>query len=58
MAGPESANNAAAQSAFVPLLSLGIPANAVMGVILGALLIQGISPGPTLLSIRPESSAA
>ena len=46
VAGPESANNAAAQSSFVPLLSLGIPANAVMGVILGALLIQGITPGP------------
>ena len=58
VAGPESANNAAAQSAFVPLLSLGIPANAVMGVILGALLIQGITPwanaggatGPTSFS--------
>ena len=46
VAGPESANNAAAQSSFVPLLSLGIPANAVMGVILGALLVQGITPGP------------
>jgi len=54
VAGPESANNAAAQSAFVPLLSLGIPANAVMGVILGALLIQGITPGPTLVANRPD----
>ena len=54
VAGPESANNAAAQSSFVPLLSLGIPANAVMGVILGALLIQGITPGPTLVATRPE----
>ena len=40
--------------AFVPLLSLGIPANAVMGVILGALLIQGITPGPTLVANRPD----
>ncbi len=54
VAGPESANNAAAQSSFVPLLSLGIPANAVMGVILGALLIQGITPGPTLIANRPD----
>jgi putative tricarboxylic transport membrane protein len=54
VAGPESANNAAAQSSFVPLLSLGIPANAVMGVILGALLVQGITPGPTLIANRPD----
>jgi TctA family transporter len=38
----------------VPLLSLGIPANAVMGVILGALLVQGITPGPTLVANRPD----
>ncbi len=54
VAGPETANNAAAQSSFVPLLSLGIPANAVMAVILGALLVQGIQPGPTLIANRPE----
>ena len=54
----ESANNAAAQSSFVPLLSLGIPANAVMGVILGALLIQGITPGPRSSPIVPTSSSA
>ena len=54
VAGPESANNAAAQSSFVPLLSLGIPANAVMAVILGALLVQGITPGPTLIANRPD----
>jgi TctA family transporter len=54
VAGPESANNAAAQSSFVPLLSLGIPANAVMAVILGALLVQGIQPGPQLISSRPD----
>lgn len=54
VAGPEAANNAAAQAAFVPLLSLGIPANAVLGVILGALLIQGITPGPQLAAAKPE----
>ncbi len=54
VAGPEFANNAAAQSSFVPLLSLGIPANAVMAVILGALLVQGIQPGPQLIANRPD----
>jgi putative tricarboxylic transport membrane protein len=54
VAGPEAANNAAAQAAFVPLLSLGIPANPVLGVILGALLIQGITPGPQLAAAKPE----
>jgi putative tricarboxylic transport membrane protein len=54
VAGPESANNAAAQSSLIPLLSLGIPANAVMAVILGALLVQGITPGPRLIEQRPE----
>jgi putative tricarboxylic transport membrane protein len=54
VAGPEAANNAAAQAAFVPLLSLGIPANPVLGVILGALLIQGITPGPQLATAKPE----
>ncbi len=53
VAGPESANNAAAQSAFIPLLSLGIPANAVMGVILASLLIQGVQPGPALMTKNP-----
>jgi putative tricarboxylic transport membrane protein len=54
VAGPESANNAAAQSSFVPLLSLGIPSNVVMGVIVGALMIQGIQPGPLLMQAQPE----
>jgi putative tricarboxylic transport membrane protein len=49
VAGPESANNAAAQSSFIPLLCLGIPANATIGIIMGALLIHGISPGPRLI---------
>ena len=54
VAGPEASNNAAAQAAFVPLLSLGIPANPVLGVILGALLIQGITPGPQLAAAKPD----
>jgi len=54
VAAPESANNAAATSSFIPLLTLGIPANATMAVIFGALLIQGVSPGPQLVSEEPE----
>lgn len=54
VAGPETANNAAATSSFIPLLTLGIPANATMAVIFGALLIQGVSPGPQLVSQDPE----
>lgn len=54
LAGPESANNAAAQSSFIPLLCLGIPANAVIGVIMGGLLMQGVVPGPRLMFDHPE----
>jgi len=54
VAGPETANNAAAQGSFVPLLALGIPSNVVLGVILGALLIHGIPTGPTLITNHPE----
>jgi putative tricarboxylic transport membrane protein len=54
VAAPETANNAAATSSFIPLLTLGIPANATMAVIFGALLIQGVSPGPQLVSQDPE----
>ncbi len=54
LAGPEAANNASAQSAFIPLLSLGIPPNAVLGVVLGALMIQGVAPGPKLIVERPD----
>lgn len=54
VAGPESANNAATSAAFVPLLSLGIPNNAVMALMLGALLIHGVVPGPRLISTEPE----
>ncbi|HVR51879.1 MAG TPA: tripartite tricarboxylate transporter permease [Pseudorhodoferax sp.] len=53
ISAPESANNAAAQTAFVPSLSLGIPGDAVMAVMLGALIIHGIQPGPMLISEQP-----
>ncbi|HUL30307.1 MAG TPA: tripartite tricarboxylate transporter permease, partial [Thermodesulfobacteriota bacterium] len=54
VAAPESANNAAAQSSFIPLLSLGIPPNVVMAVLFGGLLIHGIQPGPLLIRNHPE----
>src|SRR6185312_7059025 len=54
VAAPETANNAAATSSFIPLLSLGIPANATMAVIFGALLIHGVTPGPQLVTQEPE----
>ncbi|MFC4003708.1 tripartite tricarboxylate transporter permease [Prauserella oleivorans] len=53
VAGPETANNASSTSAFVPLLTLGIPSNVVMAVIYGALLLQGITPGPSLVNDHP-----
>jgi putative tricarboxylic transport membrane protein len=54
VASPESANNAAAQSAFVPMLTLGIPSNVVMALLLGALMIHGITPGPLLMTNHPD----
>ena len=54
VAGPETANNAAATSSFIPLLTLGIPANATMALMFGALLIQGVTPGPQLVEQNPE----
>jgi putative tricarboxylic transport membrane protein len=54
VAGPEAANNAATGGAFIPLLTLGIPANAVMAIILGGLLTQGIQPGPMLMYKFPD----
>jgi len=54
VAAPETANNAAATSSFIPLLTLGIPANATIAVIYGALLIQGVTPGPQLVEENPE----
>ena len=54
VAGPETANNAATGGSFVPLLALGIPPNAVMAILLGALLIHGVTPGPLLITKHPE----
>jgi len=54
VAGPETANNSGTGGAFVPLLALGIPSNAVMALILGALLIHGVTPGPLLIQQHPE----
>jgi putative tricarboxylic transport membrane protein len=54
VAGPESANNAGAQTAFIPMLTLGIPPNAVMAVMIGAMMIHGIRPGPEVLDQKPE----
>src|SRR6185312_7284307 len=54
VAAPESANNAASTSSFIPLLTLGIPANATMALMFGALLIQGVTPGPQLVSQHPD----
>jgi putative tricarboxylic transport membrane protein len=54
VAGPESANNAGAQTSFIPLLTLGIPANPVMALMVGAMIIQGIVPGPNVASEQPE----
>ena len=53
VAGPESANNAAAQCAFIPTLTLGIPGSGTMALMLGALMIQGISPGPQVMIQHP-----
>ena len=54
MAAPESANNAAAQTSFIPLLTLGIPPNAVMALMVGAMTIHGIVPGPQVMTKQPE----
>lgn len=54
VAAPEAANNAAAQTHFIPTLTLGIPATAVMALMLGALTMQGIQPGPEVMTSRPE----
>lgn len=54
VAAPESANNAATSSGFIPLLTLGIPANVVMALMLGAFMLHGITPGPMLLTQKPE----
>ena len=54
VAGPESANNAGAQTSFIPLLTLGIPPNAVMALMVGAMTIHNIQPGPQVMTSNPE----
>lgn len=54
VAGPESANNAGAQTSFIPMLTLGIPANAVMALMVGAMTIKGIQPGPQVMTSNPD----
>jgi putative tricarboxylic transport membrane protein len=54
LAGPEAANNAAAQASFIPLLTLGIPPNAVLALLVGGMMIHGITPGPTVMTERPD----
>ncbi|OGP55216.1 MAG: transporter [Deltaproteobacteria bacterium RBG_13_52_11b] len=54
VAGPESANNSAVAGGFIPLFTLGIPSNAIMALLMGAMLIHGVQPGPMLLSERPD----
>jgi putative tricarboxylic transport membrane protein len=53
VAGPESANNAAAQTSFIPLLTLGLPGHPVMALMAGAFIIQGITPGPSVIEDEP-----
>ena len=53
VAGPESANNAAAQTSFIPMLTLGIPSNAVMAMMIGGMMIHGIIPGPQVMEQKP-----
>src|SRR4029078_5115419 len=54
VAAPEAANNAGAQTSFIPMLTLGIPSNPVMALIIGAMLIHGIQPGPEVMIKQPE----
>jgi putative tricarboxylic transport membrane protein len=54
VAGPESANNAGAQTSFIPMLTLGIPSNPVMALMIGAMMLQGIAPGPQVMTSNPE----
>jgi len=54
VAAPESANNAGAQTSFIPMLTLGVPSNPTMAMMIGALMIQGITPGPGVMNERPD----
>src|SRR5690606_12699435 len=53
VAAPEAANNAGAQTSFIPMLTLGIPSNPVMALMIGAMIIQGIQPGPAVMTEQP-----
>jgi putative tricarboxylic transport membrane protein len=53
VAGPEAANNAGAQTSFIPMLTLGIPSNPIMALMIGALILQGVAPGPNLAAEKP-----
>ena len=57
VAGPESANNAAVAGSIIPVLSLGIPSNAVTALLLGALVIHGVQPGPLFITQRVRDRA-
>jgi TctA family transporter len=54
VAGPESANNAGAQTSFIPMLTLGIPSNAVMALMIGGMIVQGVVPGPRVIEQQPD----
>lgn len=54
VAAPESANNAAAQTSFIPLLTLGLPSNAIMALMVGVMMIHGINPGPRIMQSEPD----
>jgi TctA family transporter len=54
VAGPESANNAAAQTSFIPMLTLGLPANSGMALMIGAMVLMGIQPGPQVMTSNPQ----
>ena len=54
VAAPEAANNAGAQTSFIPMLTLGLPSNPVMALMIGALMLQGITPGPRIIVTQPD----
>jgi putative tricarboxylic transport membrane protein len=54
VAGPEAANNAGAQTSFIPMLTLGIPSNGIMALMIGAMMIQGVAPGPAVAASKPD----
>lgn len=54
VAAPESANNSASQTSFIPLLTLGLPTNSVMALLIGALIVQGVQPGPLVITSQPQ----